>query len=87
MKSKMKSLVMLMLVCGSFAIGSVEQAAPKDKEVWAGISYIAARRGASAEASLAIGAIGVIDAAAWGFGVGMVAGPAGGMIAGAASGM
>ncbi len=87
MQSKMKSFVILIAICGSFALGSLEQAAPKDGEVWAGISYVAARRGASAEASLAIGAIGIIDAAAWGFGVGMVAGPAGGMLAGAASGM
>jgi hypothetical protein len=87
MKSKIKSLVILIAICGSFALGSVEQAAPKDGEVWAGINYLAARRGASPEASLAIGAIGIIDAAAWGFGVGMVAGPAGGMIAGIASSM
>ena len=43
--------------------------------------------GASPEAGLAINAIGLIDAAAWGFGVGMVAGPAGGMIAGVTAGM
>jgi hypothetical protein len=36
---------------------------------------------------LAIGAIGIVDAAAWGFGVGMIAGPAGGVIAGVATGM
>ncbi|MBD3630948.1 MULTISPECIES: hypothetical protein [unclassified Cyclobacterium] len=87
MKTKMKSLLILIAICGSFAMGSVEQAAPKEGEVWAGISYLAARRGASAEAGLAINAIGLIDAAAWGFGVGMVAGPAGGMIAGATAGM
>ncbi len=52
-----------------------------------GIGYLAAKRGASAETGLAIGAIGIVDAAAWGFGVGMIAGPAGGVIAGAAAGM
>ena len=86
MKSKMKSLVILFANCGSFAISGVEQTAPKDGEVWAGISYLASRRGASPEAGLAINAIGLIDAAAWGFGVGMVAGPAGGMIAGVTAG-
>jgi hypothetical protein len=85
MKSKMKSLVVLMAICGSFALGPVEKAAPRDGEVWAGITYLAAKRGASAETGLALGAIGIIDAAAWGFGVGMVAGPAGGVIAGAAT--
>jgi len=58
----------------------------KDGEVWLGITYLASKRGASAEANLAIGAIGLMDAAAWGFGVGMVAGPAAGMAAGLVSG-
>lgn len=83
----MKSLVAMIAVCGCFAWGSQNQPAVKDSEVWAGIGYLAAKRGASAEAGLAIGAIGIVDAAAWGFGVGMVAGPAGGVIAGAAAGM
>lgn len=87
MKSKMKSLVILLAICGSFALGNIESAAPKSGEVWVGINYLAARRGASAEAGIAISAIGIIDAAAWGFGVGMVAGPAGGMLAGVAVGM
>ena len=87
MKNKVKSLVLLTAICGSFALGSVDRLAPKDGKLWAGISYVAARGGAPPEATLAIGVIGIIDAAAWGFGVGMVAGPAGGVIAGAASGM
>lgn len=87
MKRKMKSLVVLVAICGSFAMASQNEVPVKDGEVWAGISYLAAKRGASAEAGLAIGAIGIIDAAAWGFGVGMVAGPAGGMVAGVVTGM
>ena len=75
-----------MAICSGFAVASPNEAPVKDVEVWAGIGYLAAKRGASAEAGLAIGAIGIIDAAAWGFGVGMVAGPVGGMLAGAAVG-
>ena len=45
MNAKMKSLIILMAICGSFAISGVEQTAPKDGEVWAGISYLASRRG------------------------------------------
>jgi len=87
MKSKLKSLIAMIAICGCFAMGSQNRFAVKDGEVWAGIGYLAAKNGASAEAGLAIGAIGIIDAAAWGFGVGLVAGPAGGIIAGAAAGM
>jgi len=88
MKStKLKSLVAIIAICGGFAMASLNEAPIKDGEVWAGITYLAAKRGASAEAGLAIGAIGIIDAAAWGFGVGMVTGPVGGMVAGAVTGM
>jgi hypothetical protein len=34
MKTKMKSLVFLLAICGSFGLKSVEQAAAKDGEVW-----------------------------------------------------
>jgi len=87
MKSKIKSLLVLTAICGSFAMASPTDVPVQDGEVWAGIGYLAAKRGASAETGLAIGAIGIVDAAAWGFGVGMIAGPAGGMIAGAVTGM
>ena len=86
-RMKIKSLVVLIAICGSFAMASPNEAPVKDGEVWAGIGYLAAKRGASAEAGLAIGAIGIIDAAAWGFGVGMVTGPVGGMVAGVAAGV
>ncbi len=87
MKSKLKSMLVLTAICGSFAMASPTEVPVKDGEIWAGIGYLAAKRGASAETGLAIGAIGIVDAAAWGFGVGMIAGPAGGVIAGAAAGM
>jgi hypothetical protein len=86
-RMKFKSLLVLIATCGSFAMASPNEVPVKDGEVWAGISYVAAKRGASAEAGLAIGAIGIIDAAAWGFGVGMVTGPVGGMVAGAVTGL
>ncbi len=87
MKSKLKSLFVLSSICGSFAFASPAEVPVKDGEIWAGIGYLAAKKGASAETGLAITAIGIVDAAAWGFGVGMVAGPAGGLIAGVATGM
>lgn len=86
-RMKIKSLVVLVAICGSFAMASPNEVPVKEGEVWAGIGYLAAKRGASAEAGLAIGAIGIIDAAAWGFGVGMVTGPVGGMVAGVAAGV
>jgi len=82
MKKKVTSFVALMGICGCMALSS----GLCDNKVWLGISYLASKRGASAEATLAIGAIGLIDSMAWGFGVGMVAGPVGGAVAGAVSG-
>lgn len=82
MKKKVTSFVALMGICSCIALSS----GITENKVWLGISYLASRRGASAEASLAIGAIGLVDSMAWGFGVGMVAGPVGGAVAGAVSG-
>lgn len=82
MKKKVSSIVALMGICGCMAFSS----GVNDSKVWLGIGYIASKSGASAEAGLAIGAIGLLDAAAWGFGVGMVAGPVGGAIAGIVAG-
>jgi hypothetical protein len=82
MKKKVTSFVALMGICGCMAFSS----GLADGKVWLGISYLASKRGASAEANLAIGAIGLIDAAAWGFGVGIVAGPVGGAVAGVVAG-
>jgi hypothetical protein len=86
MKKKITSLVALVGISCCFALGSGAQISAKDGEVWLGISYLASKRGASAEAALGIGAIGIVDAAAWGFGVGMLAGPFSGMVTGAAVG-
>jgi hypothetical protein len=82
MKKKVSSIVALMGICGCMAFSS----GVNDSKVWLGIGYIASKSGASAEAGLAIGAIGLLDAAAWGFGVGMVAGPVGGAVAGIVAG-
>jgi hypothetical protein len=49
MKSKLKSLLVLIAICGSFAMASPTEVPVKDGEVWAGIGYLAAKRGASAE--------------------------------------
>ncbi len=83
MKKKLTSFVALLGICGCMALSS----GLTDNKVWAGISYLASNRGASAEAGLAINAIGIIDAAAWGFGVGMVAGPVAGTMAGVGAGL
>lgn len=82
MKKKVSSIVALMGICGCMAFSS----GVNDSKVWLGIGYIASKSGASAEAGLAIGAIGLLDAAAWGFGVGLVAGPVGGAVAGIVAG-
>lgn len=82
MKKKVSSIVALMGICGCMAFSS----GIAESKVWLGIGYVASKAGASAEAGLAIGAIGLLDAAAWGFGVGMVAGPVGGALAGIVAG-
>ena len=84
---KVKILLVLSAICMSFACASSSELSATDSEIWVGISYVASKNGASAEASAAIGAIGVLDAAAWGFGVGMVAGPVAGAAAGVVSGL
>ena len=48
------------------------------------IRYVAASNGASAGAGAAIGAIEIGDAFVWGIGIGMVAGPISGALAGVA---
>ncbi|MGN7885426.1 hypothetical protein [Dyadobacter sp. 22481] len=87
MQTKAKSLALLLTVCTVLGVSSSMLSKPKSNKIWVGIGYVASREGASAGAGAAIGAIGVLDAAAWGFGVGMVAGPVGGAIAGAVSGL
>ncbi len=87
MIKKAKILLVLGAICLSFAFASKENLSTQAGEIWVGIGYLGSKNGASPEVTAAIGAIGVLDAAAWGFGVGMVAGPAGGAIAGAVAGL
>jgi len=85
---KTKIVLALCVICAGFACASKTQLKVNGGKVWAGIGYVASKSGeVSAEASASIAVIGVVDAAAWGFGVGMVAGPAGGAIAGIAAGL
>ncbi len=87
MKSKFKSIFALVAICAMFTAFSNSNLKAKAGEVWLGISYVMAENGASNEASLAVGAIGVADAAVWGFAVGSVATPIAGAVAGAAAGL
>lgn len=88
MKNKLKSLVALVAICGTFGFISNTDIQAKAGEVWLGITYVAAEYGdVSNEANVAIGAIGIADAAVWGFAVGSVATPAAGAVAGAVAGL
>lgn len=82
MKSKLRSLVTLSLICGMFGFVTSKNVQIKAGEVWLGITYVLSKNGASAEATLAVGAIGAADAALWGFAVGCVATPVAGAVAG-----
>lgn len=82
MQAKTKSLALLLTICTVLGVSSNMLSKPKTNKIWLGIGYLAAREGASPGAGAAIGAVGILDAAAWGFGVGMVAGPVGGAVAG-----
>lgn len=87
MKNKLKNLVALVAICGTFGFVSNTDVQAKAGEVWLGITYVMAENGASNEATLAVGAIGVADAAVWGFAVGSVATPVAGAVAGAVAGL
>ncbi|SDG30109.1 hypothetical protein SAMN04487996_11787 [Dyadobacter soli] len=87
MQKKAKSLALLFSVCALIGVSSNMLSKPKANKIWVGIGYVASSEGASPGAGAAIGAIGVLDAAAWGFGVGMVAGPVAGAAAGVISGL
>ena len=83
-KSFKKKAMALALVCamscGTASLVKEKQA--NDAQAWAGLSYLVAKRGGSAEASLFVGAAGAVDAtiqgaawgAAFGFGVGAAVG-------------
>ena len=75
----------LLSVCFAFVIltNSTQQ---KSGKVWLAITHVMSKHGASAEATTAVGAIGVMDAAVWGFAVGSVGTPVAGVVAGIAAG-
>lgn len=88
MKKSIKKVMVLVAICAmSFGTAFViNEKQTKEAQAWAGIGYLAAKKGASAEAGLAIGAIGAVQGsihgAAWGaafggpvgFGVGLAVG-------------
>ncbi|MEL7678275.1 hypothetical protein [Elizabethkingia meningoseptica] len=78
----------LTMVCASFGVLSSTNVQSKAGEVWLGITYVGSKKGKlNAEASTAVGAIGIADAAVWGFAVGSVATPVAGAVAGAVAGL
>lgn len=87
MKNKLKSLVALIAICGTFSFVSNTDVQAKAGEVWLSITYVMAEDGACNEAVLAVGVIGVADAAVWGFAVGSIATPFAGAVAGAVAGL
>ena len=82
----LKTSYALLSVCFAFVIltNSTQQ---KSGKVWLAITHVMSKHGASAEATTAVGAIGIMDAAAWGFAVGSVGTPAVGAVAGIAAGL
>ena len=91
MKNVIKKVTALSLVVGLCISSSllVNRKTNKVSELYAGIGYLAAKNGASAEAGLAISVIGVADAtlqgAAWGMAFGNVAGAVAGATVGTLS--
>lgn len=81
----LKSSFTLMAVCFAFATLS-KSPQQKSGKVWLAITHVMSARGASANATTAVGAIGIMDAAAWGFAVGSVGTPVAGAVAGIAAG-
>lgn len=86
MNKKIKLTVALLVFCGAFATISSVKSDLQAGKLWAGFGYWASKKGASAEAGLAIGVAGVADSAiqgaAWGMVYGGPAGVAAGVIAG-----
>lgn len=88
MNKKIKRVLSLILIC-TMAFGFAFVAKEKQSnnaKAWAGIGYMAAKKGASAEAGLAIGIIGVwestLQGAVWGAAFGSAAGACAGAIVG-----
>ena len=83
---KVKLLAIVALICCATAVASTSKVQVKDGKVWLGIGYIASKNGASAEAGLALGGIGLLHGAvhsiAWGAAFGGPAGAAAGLVVG-----
>jgi hypothetical protein len=77
----LKASFALLSVCFAFAI-LTKSAQQKSGKIWLAITHVMSKNGASAEATTAVGAIGIMDAAAWGFAVGSVGTPVAGAVAG-----
>jgi hypothetical protein len=76
----LKTSFALLSVCFAFVV-LTNSAQQKSGKVWLAITH-----GASAGATTAVGAIGIMDAAAWGFAVGSVGTPVAGVVAGITAG-
>lgn len=89
MKKQLKKVVALSMVVGLCASSAflVKEKHNQAGKLYAGIGYVAAKNGASPEAGLAIGVIGVVDSAVQGAAFGAAFGGPVGVIAGAAVGL
>jgi hypothetical protein len=83
---KFRLLATVALICCLFAATSTTTVEVKEGKVWLGIGYLAAKRGASAEAGVALGAVGLLHSTvhsiAWGAALGGPAGAAAGLVVG-----
>jgi len=86
MKNQIKSIFAMASLCLVFASISVKDVQVNSGKVWWGISEVVSSGGAGIGVRAAVGAIGIADAAVWGFAVGSVGTPVAGAIAGAVAG-
>lgn len=86
MTRKIKSGFAMLLVCFAFATVT-KSTQPTSGKVWLAITHLMSIKNAPTNAVTAVGAIGIMDAAAWGFAVGSIGTPVAGVIAGAAAGL
>lgn len=84
---KIKSSLALVIVCVAFGLANTSNISAKVGKVWWGIGELVSHnKNAGIGTRAAIGAIGIADAAVWGFAVGSVATPIAGAVAGAVAG-
>lgn len=82
----LKTSFALVSVCLAFVV-LTKSTQHKSGKVWLAITHVMSSHGASPGATTAVGAIGILDAAVWGFAVGSVATPSAGAVAGIAAGL